>query len=44
MGSGQYAPIAPEDIAAVAVLALRSAQLLADTYNLTGAQLIDTPQ
>jgi uncharacterized protein YbjT (DUF2867 family) len=44
MGSGQYAPIAPEDIAAVAVHALRSSQLSAETYNLTGGQLIDTPQ
>jgi uncharacterized protein YbjT (DUF2867 family) len=44
MGSGQYAPIAPEDIAAVAVHALRSLQLSAETYNLTGGQLIDTPQ
>jgi uncharacterized protein YbjT (DUF2867 family) len=44
MGSGQYAPIAPEDVAAVAVHAMRSAQLSAETYNLTGAQLIDTPQ
>ena len=44
MGSGQYTPIAPEDIAAVAVHALRSVQLSAETYNLTGAQLIDTPQ
>lgn len=44
MGSGHYAPIAPEDIAAVAVHALRSAQLSAETYILTGGQLINTPQ
>ncbi|MBB5060160.1 uncharacterized protein YbjT (DUF2867 family) [Granulicella aggregans] len=44
MGSGQYAPIAPEDIAAVAVRSLRSPHLSAETYNLTGSQLIDAPQ
>jgi uncharacterized protein YbjT (DUF2867 family) len=44
MGTGQYAPIAPEDIAAVAVHSLRSPQLSAETYNLTGGQLIDAPQ
>jgi uncharacterized protein YbjT (DUF2867 family) len=44
MGSGQYAPIAPEDIAAAAVHSLRSPQLSGEVYNLTGAQLINTPQ
>jgi uncharacterized protein YbjT (DUF2867 family) len=44
MGSGQYAPIAPEDIAAVAVHSLRSPHLSGRIYNLTGAQLISTPQ
>jgi uncharacterized protein YbjT (DUF2867 family) len=44
MGSGQYAPIAPEDIAAAAVQFLRSPQLSGEVYNLTGAQLINTPQ
>jgi uncharacterized protein YbjT (DUF2867 family) len=44
MGSGKFAPIAPEDIATVAVHSLRSPQLSAETYNLTGGQLIDTPQ
>ncbi|MCU1222136.1 MAG: hypothetical protein JWQ42_229 [Edaphobacter sp.] len=44
MGSGQYAPIAPEDIAAVAIHALHSPQLSNEVYNLTGAQLLDTPQ
>jgi len=44
MGSGQYAPIAPEDIAAAAVHSLSSPQLSGEVYNLTGAQLINTPQ
>lgn len=44
MGSGQYAPIAPEDIAAVAVHSLLSPHLSGQIYNLTGAQLINTPQ
>jgi uncharacterized protein YbjT (DUF2867 family) len=44
MGTGQFAPIAPEDIAAVAVKALLSPSLPGQIYELTGAQLINVPQ
>jgi uncharacterized protein YbjT (DUF2867 family) len=44
MGSGLYAPIAPEDIASVAAQFLVSSDVSSQTYNLTGGQLITTPQ
>ncbi len=44
MGSGQFAPIAPEDIAAVAVETLCSPPHSLQIYALTGGELITVPR
>ncbi len=44
MGTGQSAPIAPQDIAAVAVQALNSAELAGQVYEVTGGELLSVPQ
>jgi len=44
MGTGQSAPIAPQDIAAVAVQALTSAELAGQVYEVTGGELLSVPQ
>jgi uncharacterized protein YbjT (DUF2867 family) len=44
MGAGRYAPIAPEDIAAVAVHALTSHTPAGKTVQATGGELLNTPQ
>lgn len=43
MGSGQAAPIAPEDIAAVAVRVMRSDDYLGQAVELTGGELLSIP-
>ncbi len=44
MGEGRYAPIAPEDIAAVAVQALTSEQPGAEVFEVTGGALLTVPE
>jgi uncharacterized protein YbjT (DUF2867 family) len=44
MGTGRAAPIAPEDIAAVAVRALTAASLKDEVLRLTGGELISVPE
>lgn len=44
MGSGKFAPIAAEDIAAVAVKALTEPDGLDETLELTGGALMDVPE
>lgn len=44
MGTGKSAPIAPEDIAAVAVRALLSPELAGETLELTGGELLSVPE
>jgi uncharacterized protein YbjT (DUF2867 family) len=44
MGNGQSAPIAPEDIAAVAVTALIDPALSGETFELTGGELLNVPE
>jgi uncharacterized protein YbjT (DUF2867 family) len=44
MGTGLAAPIAPEDIAAVAVRALTDAALTDEVLRLTGGELISVPE
>lgn len=44
MGEGRAAPIAPEDIAAVAVRALTDASLTESTLTLTGGEIISIPE
>ncbi|WP_158752301.1 NAD(P)H-binding protein [Acidobacterium sp. S8] len=44
MGSGRFAPIAPEDIAAVAVKTLTDGESAGEILELTGGELIDVPE
>jgi uncharacterized protein YbjT (DUF2867 family) len=44
MGTGQYAPIAPEDIAAVVVKALTMPSLSDEVFELTGGALLSVPE
>ena len=44
MGAGKSAPIAPEDIAAVAVRALTAPDLLDEVLELTGGELLSVPE
>jgi uncharacterized protein YbjT (DUF2867 family) len=44
MGTGRSAPIAPEDIAAVAVKALMDANLSDEVFELTGGELLSVPE
>src|SRR5207247_1795189 len=44
MGSGKSAPIAPEDIAAVAVRALTDPGLSGEVFALTGGELLSVPE
>jgi (4-alkanoyl-5-oxo-2,5-dihydrofuran-3-yl)methyl phosphate reductase len=44
MGTGKSAPIAPEDIAAVAVKALTVPSLSDEVFELTGSQLLSVPE
>jgi uncharacterized protein YbjT (DUF2867 family) len=44
MGTGKFAAIAPEDIAAVAVKALTDPELSGDPFELTGGELLDVPE
>jgi len=44
MGTGKSAPIAPEDIAAVAVQALTVPSLSDEVFELTGSQLLSVPE
>jgi uncharacterized protein YbjT (DUF2867 family) len=44
MGNGQSAPIAPEDIAAVAVTALIDPARSGETFELTGGELLNVPE
>jgi len=43
MGSGRSAPIAPEDIAAVAVRALTDSSILDEVLEVTGGELLSVP-
>jgi uncharacterized protein YbjT (DUF2867 family) len=43
-GSGQFAPVAPEDIAAVAVRALIDPSLAGQAFEVTGEELLSVPQ
>jgi uncharacterized protein YbjT (DUF2867 family) len=43
-GNGKSAPIAPEDIAAVAVRALTDPDLSGEVFELTGSKLLDAPE
>jgi uncharacterized protein YbjT (DUF2867 family) len=44
MGTGKFAPIAPEDIAAVVVKALTVPSLSDEVFELTGSQLLSVPE
>ena len=44
MGAGKFAPIAPEDIAAVAVKALTTPGLPEEVFELTGGALLSVPE
>jgi uncharacterized protein YbjT (DUF2867 family) len=44
MGEGKYAPIAPRDIARVAALALTTSGHEGKAYDLTGPELLSTPE
>jgi uncharacterized protein YbjT (DUF2867 family) len=44
MGTGRFAPIAPEDIAAVAVKALTTSGLADEIFEVTGGELISVPE
>jgi uncharacterized protein YbjT (DUF2867 family) len=44
MGAGKFAPIAPEDIAAVAVQALTVPGLSEEVFEVTGAALLSVPE
>jgi (4-alkanoyl-5-oxo-2,5-dihydrofuran-3-yl)methyl phosphate reductase len=44
MGSGKVAPIAPDDIAAVAVEALTTPGLAGEVFELTGGELLSVPE
>jgi uncharacterized protein YbjT (DUF2867 family) len=44
MGTGRFAPIAPEDIAAVAVKALSAPGLADEVFELTGGELLNVPE
>jgi uncharacterized protein YbjT (DUF2867 family) len=44
MGTGKFAPIAPEDIAAVAVKALTTPGLSEEVFELTGSELVSVPE
>jgi uncharacterized protein YbjT (DUF2867 family) len=44
MGTGKFAPIAPEDIAAVAVKALTSGNNTEEVFELTGGELLTVPE
>lgn len=44
MGTGRYAPIAPEDIAAVAVEALTVPSSSEETFEITGSEFITVPE
>lgn len=44
MGTGKFPPIAPEDIAAVAVKALTTPGLRQEIFELTGGELVTVPQ
>jgi uncharacterized protein YbjT (DUF2867 family) len=43
-GAGQFAPVAPEDIAAVTVRALIDPVLAGQAFDVTGAELLSVPQ
>jgi uncharacterized protein YbjT (DUF2867 family) len=44
MGAGKFAPIAPEDIAAVAVKVLTAPGLAGEVFELTGGELLSVPE
>jgi uncharacterized protein YbjT (DUF2867 family) len=44
MGAGKAAPIAPDDIAAVAVKALTTPSLAGEAFELTGGELLSVPE
>jgi uncharacterized protein YbjT (DUF2867 family) len=44
MGTGKVAPVAPEDIAAVAVHALTDASTTAEVFEVTGGELLTVPE
>jgi uncharacterized protein YbjT (DUF2867 family) len=44
MGEGRYAPIAPEDTAAVAVRALIDQNLCGEVFEITGGELLSVPE